>query len=549
MPDTYKLVATSGEQTIDVKQGSTLIVGRAVNSDVPIYDPTISRQHAQVSLQNGGVLVKDLGSSNGTFLNGSRITEAVAAPNDVVMFGKVSFYVREVAPPKAEAAPARPEKPAGTTGAQASSGFPQPKAPQATIVRQLAPDFMSSGRVRRLSMEEASPSTTQETQEAARSAKKLELLLEISKALSRQQDVDKLLESIADMSFQVMAVDRVSILMGQAGAEELLPRVSKSRLGEGYASARHVPRAIVNKVVNDRAAVLTDNAAEDFKGKSVLIQSVRSAMCVPLMSSDGTVLGVMYVDNLTSNNAYSADDLDFLIGFSGVASVAIENSSLADRLRREALVLSNFQRYFSPDLAKTIADHGEEVKLGGTKKDVVILFTDIRGFTSMSERMDPDDVAQLLREYFTEMVEIIFRHGGTLDKFIGDAIMALWGAPFATEDDADKAVRAAIDMQRKLVELNEHWAESGKPAVQIGIGINFGTVFAGNIGSEQRLEYTVLGDAVNTASRLCSNAGKGEIMVSEPLYKRLKFPPKVEAREPLKVKNKEQPVPVYLAKF
>ena len=228
MPDTYKLVATSGEQTIDVKQGSTLIVGRAVNSDVPIYDPTISRQHAQVSLQNGGVLVKDLGSSNGTFLNGSRITEAVAAPNDVVMFGKVSFYVREVAPPKAETAPAKPEKAAGTTGAQASSGFPQPKAPQATIVRQLAPDLMSSGRVRRLSMEEASPSTTQETQEAARSAKKLELLLEISKALSRQQDVDKLLESIADMSFQVMAVDRVSILMGQAGAEELLPRVNRS---------------------------------------------------------------------------------------------------------------------------------------------------------------------------------------------------------------------------------------------------------------------------------------------------------------------------------
>ena len=546
MPESYRLVGTTGDQTIEVKPGQTLVVGRAVNSDVPIYDPTISRQHAQVTLQNGGVLVKDLGSSNGTFLNGSRITEAVAAPNDVVMFGKVSFYVRETTPPKPAEAPAPKKDGPGT------SGFPQPKAPQATIVRQLAPDFnLSSGRVRRLSIESAAPGDTQETQEAAKSAKKLELLLEISKALSRQQDVDKLLESITDMSFQVMAVDRVSILLGKT-PQEMIPRISKSRLGEGWASARHVPSSIVNQVVGERVAILTDNAAEDerFKGKSILMQSVRSAMCVPLMANDGAVLGVMYVDNLTSTHAYSADDLDFLVGFSGVAAVALENSALADKLRRDALVLSNFSRYFSPDVAKTITEHGSEMKLdSGDKKNVVILFSDIRGFTSMSEHMDPDDVAQLLREYFTEMVDIIFRHGGTLDKFIGDAIMALWGAPFGTEDDADKAMRAAIDMQRKLIELNQHWAQTGKPPVQIGIGINYGTVFAGNIGSEQRLEYTVLGDAVNTASRLCSAAGKGEIMISDPLFRRLKFPPQVENREPIKVKNKEQPVPIFLAKY
>jgi adenylate cyclase len=167
----------------------------------------------------------------------------------------------------------------------------------------------------------------------------------------------------------------------------------------------------------------------------------------------------------------------------------------------------------------------------------------------MSEKMDPDDVAHLMREYFTEMVEIIFRNGGTLDKFIGDAIMALWGAPFGTPDDADKAITAAIEMQRKLVELNAHWAQTGKPPVQIGVGINFGTVFAGNIGSEQRLEYTVLGDAVNTASRLCSAAAKGEIVISDVLFKRLKSPPKTESREPIKVKNKTQPVPIYLAKY
>jgi adenylate cyclase len=538
------LVSTSGDQTVDVKPGVTLVVGRAVNSDIPIYDPTISRQHAQVSASNGGVQIKDLGSSNGTFLNGSKITEAVATPNDVVMFGKVSFYVREVAKP---AGTAQPPKPAASTG-----GFQPPKSAGATIVRQVP--VSGEGNLGLVGVKPASLATPAEglaTVEAAKSAKKLELLLEISKALSRQQDVDKLLETVVDFTFQVMPVDRVSILLEEPGATDLIPRISKSRLGEGYASARHVPKSIVSQAVNERVAILTDNAAEDerFKGKSIMMQSVRSAMGAPLMSSAGKVLGLIYVDNLTATHAFNSDDLDFLIAFSGVASVAIENGQLSDRIRHEALVLSNFQRYFSPDLAKTIAEHGEEVKLGGAKREVVILFSDIRGFTSMSEKMDPDDVAHLLREYFTEMVEIIFRHGGTLDKFIGDAIMALWGAPFSTEDDADKAMRAAIDMQRKLIELNEHWQQTGKPPVQIGIGINAGQVFAGNIGSEQRLEYTVLGDAVNTASRLCSNAAKHEIMISELFYKRLKFPPEVEAREPIKVKNKAKPVPIFLAKF
>jgi adenylate cyclase len=544
MADGFKLVSTAGDQSIDVKPGVTLVVGRAVNSDIPIYDPTISRQHAQLSAEDGGVRVKDLGSSNGTFLNGSKVTDTLAAPNDVLTFGKVAFYVREHAKPSGQ-----PKEAPGGFGAQKPAG--------ATIVRQLPVGEVSAAiqsPLKRLSGASLAAKPTEEAipePAAARSAKKLELLLEISKQLSRQMEVDKLLESVVDFTFQVMDVDRCSILLCEKASGDLVPRISKSRLGEGSASARHVPQSIARKAVSERVAILTDNAAEDerFKGKSILMQSVRSAMGAPLMSSGGAVLGLIYVDNLTSTHAFNDEDLEFLIAFSGVASVAMENSQLSDRIRREALVLSNFQRYFSPDLAKQIADHGEEVKLGGSKRPVVILFSDIRGFTPMSEKMEPDDVAQLLREYFTEMVEIIFRHGGTLDKFIGDAIMALWGAPLSMEDDADKAMAAAIEMQQALTALNKHWEDTGKPPVHIGIGINFGEVFAGNVGSEQRLEYTVLGDAVNTASRLCSKAAKGEIMISEPFFKRLKKPPKVEAREPIPLKGKSKPVANYLAKY
>jgi adenylate cyclase len=179
---------------------------------------------------------------------------------------------------------------------------------------------------------------------------------------------------------------------------------------------------------------------------------------------------------------------------------------------------------------------------------VVVFFSDIRGFTPMSETMSPDEIAKLLTEYFTEMVDKVFEHGGTLDKFMGDAIMALWGAPIAHEDDADRAMQCAIDQLDALEKMNEKWKEQGRQPVGIGIGINFGEVFAGNIGSNRRLEYTVIGDAVNTASRLCSAAGPNQILISEAFYKSLKRPPKVEPLEPIQVKGKSKAVAVYRVK-
>ena len=532
----FKLISTSGEQTIEVVPGRRVVVGRAATSDVPIYDPTISRRHAEVALANGGVQVKDLGSSNGTFVNGARVTDTVASAGDVVTFGKVAFRVREVTPATAQPVVEN----VSTFGSSVPAG--------ATIVRNVA---SAEGDLKEKAARASGSSHLKVAGETAeeRQARKLSLLLDISKELSKQQEVDKLLEKVVDITFQVMSVDRVSILMVE-GESELVPRISKNRLGDA-GGQRHVPQSIARRAVAERLAILTDNAAADerFKGKSILMQSVRSAMCSPLMGSGGKVLGIIYVDNLTATNSFNDEDLEFLIAFSGIAAVAIENGQLTDRVRREAVVLSNFQRYFSPNLVQTIAEQQGSGKLQGVKKPVVIFFSDIRGFTSMSETMSPDDIATLLTEYFTEMVEIVFQHGGTLDKFMGDAIMALWGAPITTGDDPDKAMQAALDMMGVLRELNKKWGEQGRRQVDIGIGINFGEVFAGNIGSDQRLEYTVIGDAVNVASRLCSKAGPGEIVISEPFYKALKKPPKVEASEPLALKNKAQPVPAYRVKL
>src|SRR5213596_177529 len=306
----FKLLSTTGEQSIDLQPGRNVVVGRAVTSDVPIYDPTISRRHAEVSLIDGGVKVKDAGSSNGTFLNGARITEAIAVENDVITFGKVAFRVKEVSAPVA-----RPQ-----VVPSVSAEFTGTKPAGGTIVRQL-PVSVSGGVP---AIVTAAPSGASHLKVSAKSLeelreKKLELLLEISKDLSKQQELDRLLDKIEKLTRDVMNVDRVSILLLEEGTGELVPRISKG----GSASTR-VPQSIARKVVEDRVAILSDNTAADerFKGKSILIQSVRSAMCTPLMGTDQKVLGILYVDNLTATHSFSDDDLKFLIAFGSLGADA-----------------------------------------------------------------------------------------------------------------------------------------------------------------------------------------------------------------------------------
>jgi adenylate cyclase len=509
----YRLVSTSGSQAFDLPQGHPLVLGRGVASDIAIYDPTISRRHAELTVTDNGVHVKDLGSSNGTCINGRRVAAGRLSPNDSVTFGKCVYQLQAVRGPGETSAPPPP------TGAPAGG----------TIVRQV-----------RVKNAEA-PSDT--------AARKLSLLLGVAQKLSGELDLDRLLDTIVSVTFEVMQVDRVSILLRNEGTGELVPRISRTRVGD--AEFQHVPRSIVQKVMDERLAVLTQNAATDtrFKGKSILQQSVRSAMCCPLMAEGDEVLGVLYVDNLAIANSFSDDDLQFLVAFSGLAAVAIRNSRYADRLRREETVRANFERYFAPNVAAEIARHQQAILLGGERRPMTVLFADIRNFTPMAERMEPDAIAALLTDYFTEMVEVIFEHGGTLDKFIGDALMALWGAPIAHPDDARRAYQAAVAMQQTVEGLNQRWSAAGRPTISVGIGINHGDVFVGNIGSHRRLEYTVIGDVVNVAQRLSAEAGPGEILVSEDFRRAVAAPVDAEHLPATGLKGRTQTVEVFRVRW
>lgn len=187
------------------------------------------------------------------------------------------------------------------------------------------------------------------------------------------------------------------------------------------------------------------------------------------------------------------------------------------------------------------------MNLGGQELTVTTLFSDIRGFTRMSENMLPIDVVKTLNAYFDLMIDVVFKHNGTLDKIIGDELMVIYGAPIHGHDDTKRALLTAIEMQKLLIDFNAARKEMGMSPIEIGIGINRGKTIAGNIGSKEQMNYTVIGDAVNLASRLCSNANAGQILVSEAVvlevekYGIFDF----EKLQAIMVKGKEKEVQIF----
>ena len=203
------------------------------------------------------------------------------------------------------------------------------------------------------------------------------------------------------------------------------------------------------------------------------------------------------------------------------------------------------ERFLSSSIVEKILANPDQVHLGGDSQNATIVFTDVRGFTRMSEKMEPQAIVELLNEYFTEMTDLIFENGGTLDKYMGDGIMALFGAPITRVDDVARAVKTTMEMQRALARLNRQWEARGQPVMRAGMGVNTGPVTAGNIGSSKRMDYTVIGDAVNLASRLCANAAGGQILISESTFQALGLALPARRLEPIRVKGKEAPVEIY----
>ncbi len=277
---------------------------------------------------------------------------------------------------------------------------------------------------------------------------------------------------------------------------------------------------LLTYALQDSRTVLTYNFINGFLGSSLLIGALAVFMLFPLM-------------------------VGFLLAF--ITHMFRKTINEAVYLEKG---ISQMQRYFSPAIANKISNAEEDfLKPGGYKQEVAVLFSDIRDFTSLSEKLTPEETVELLCEYQSKMVEIIFSFGGTLDKFIGDGIMATFGTPDVQVDDAERAVKAGIAMNKALRQLNQDRQKRNQMIFQQGIGIHFGPVIVGNVGSSDRLEYTVIGDTVNAASRIesaCKDL-KENFLVSEAI--KMKISNDIELRDlgEIKVKGKKKPIRIFAA--
>ena len=271
-------------------------------------------------------------------------------------------------------------------------------------------------------------------------------------------------------------------------------------------------------------------------------------MCVPLFCQE-TCYGALYVSHYAKVGAFSSDDLNLFTAIGAGAGVAVSNAFLARDLAEEARTRQSLGRFLSPVLVEQVMSERVDLGLGGQEQEVTVLFADIRGFTSLTERSRAHDIVTLLNDYFEPMVDVIFKHSGILDKFIGDAIMAIWGPPESQHHDARRALAAAQEMQVRLAEHNDERSAAGKEPIHIGIGLASGVCVAGNIGARRRMEYTVIGDAVNLASRLSSVAQAGEVVCDRQTYSRAGSPEEFSSRPPEMVKGKTAPVDTFVASF
>jgi adenylate cyclase len=214
-------------------------------------------------------------------------------------------------------------------------------------------------------------------------------------------------------------------------------------------------------------------------------------------------------------------------------------------LREKEMIKRAFTRYVAREVVEEVLKDPEHLMLSGERREATVLFCDIRGFTTLSERLTPEQVVSLLNEFYTTAIETTFKHDGTLDKFLGDAVMCVFGAPIAHPDHAERAVKTALDMRSALTELSKRRAMRGLDPFEVGIGVALGEVVAGTVGTEERMEYTVIGDSVNVAARLQGHAKAGSILLSRRTYEAVHDLVEAVSRGPMKVKGKEEDVEVY----
>jgi adenylate cyclase len=631
------LATAEGQQAIELRPINSL--GRHPNNSIQLLDKIVSKEHCILEQRDGGFVLRDLGSLNGTYINGERVRgEQMLRHGDEIALGSTRARYDDgvgpaidfnAAPPYAgpgavqqqvtgpmgggvspgpggAGAPYRqmPDMPPKGPSVPPPSNFQQQHGPMGTMGMPSAPAQQgqhprsspaqpyaaaygqqqqpmpqyggggpppprgghrppSFGGTRVDVLDSARAIGTQinaqqkgfvpfdqiahDPQQLRVDYERLRLTWELTRDIGLERDLDQLLHKILMSLFKFVNADRGVILLRDAEGS-LAPRAAHRR--DGTEAPIQVSSTILNHVMTERASVLTHDASMDFassKGKSMILNRISSAIVVPLLH-EKDVLGALWLDS-ESLAQFQQKDLELVTAVGNQAAMFIENNLLARKIEQEIVNRERFSRLLSPNVAEQVLSGKLEVKKGGVHVPECTVFnSDIRGFTRMSEGATAGVILELLNEYFEQMVETIFKYEGTLDKFMGDGIMAFWGAPLTHPDDAIRSTQCALDQMEVLGRFNRKRVEGGHPPLAVGMGLHTGPLVAGYVGSSKAMSYTVIGDTANTSARLCGIALAGQVIVSEYTLARLGPRFEVEELPPAQLKGKEKPLRIFNVK-
>jgi adenylate cyclase len=376
------------------------------------------------------------------------------------------------------------------------------------------------------------------------------LFYELARDLSSSLELDIVLRRVMDRVIDLMEasrgfivlVDPITGLMSvQMSGGDADPEKSRAFLGS---------KTVIEQVVKSgQAVVATDATLDDrFKGQqSVILQNLRSIIAVPLVTK-GLVIGAVYVDNPFKAAIFEDKDKEFLQAIADLAAIAIDN---ARQYQRSEFLRQLFERYVNKQvtdyvLART-SDHAT-IFLPGERRQVTMLNSDIAGFSTLSQSMAAEELVDFLNKYFTRMIEAVLEHGGNIDKFQGDGMLVVFGAPNPMVDHAARALAAARAMIKEIDGLNRELVEAGKPPISVGIGLDTGDVVAGHVGSVRRLEFTLIGVPVNNSSYL-SKVRPAKVLMSEMTRNALPADIEVVNYEPMLLKGTTRHQPIYQLQF
>ena len=463
-------------------------LGKTLDLDLT-PDRAVSRQHAKLWVESDQIYIQDMGSHRGTLVNGEEIKGLGiqrVEPGQTIVVGQTELHVSQPAP--------------------------------ASVASEVAALWMDAPGKITDSVDASSMHVKDLPVQTQTASRRMEVLCELPVQMNEQTDLGALFDLLLERVMELVPdASQAAVLLKDDHSHELLLKAFKP--GKRPVVSTTVCKRAVEQM---EAVIWSADVSSGDAPASIEENAIQSALAVPLVWKR-QVLGVLSVNICNAAARFEREDLALMAAVGQYAAGAVANHWLQDRLRLSGSVLRRLLVTFSPKVREHLMKEAVAGRLrpGGTRAEVTILCADIRNFVGISRDMDTEDIVDLLNAYFSALVHTVFQHDGTIDKFVGDSILAVFGSPQQDDGQHAKAIEAAVAMQGVMGQVTEERVRRGQTTCKIGIGVHCGEVLHGFIGSSECMEFTVIGDAVNLATRLCDGAEPGQILISPQLYERV----------------------------